>query len=55
MQSPDISPEEQREMINKDEMLRAEDIAVGVHFVLTQPRRAVIQQLTIAPRVQPNE
>ena len=55
MQSPDISPEKQREMINKDEMLRAEDIAVGVHFVLTQPRRAVIQQLTIAPRVQPKE
>jgi NAD(P)-dependent dehydrogenase (short-subunit alcohol dehydrogenase family) len=55
MQSPDIPPDKQREMINKDEMLRAEDIAVGVHFVLTQPRRAVVQQLTIAPRVQPNE
>ncbi|WP_116091971.1 SDR family oxidoreductase [Sphingomonas crusticola] len=55
MQSPDIPPEKQREMINKDEMLRAEDIAVGVHYVLTQPRRAVVQQLTIAPRVQPQE
>jgi NAD(P)-dependent dehydrogenase (short-subunit alcohol dehydrogenase family) len=55
MQSPDIPPAKQRDMINKDEMLRAEDIAVGVHFVLTQPSRAVIQQLTIAPRVQPNE
>ena len=50
MQSPDISPEEQRERIGKDEMLRAEDIAVGVHYLLTQPRRAVVQQLTITPR-----
>ena len=50
MQEPDISPEEQRERIGKDEMLRAEDIAVGVHYLLTQPRRAVVQQLTITPR-----
>jgi NADP-dependent 3-hydroxy acid dehydrogenase YdfG len=50
MQEPDISPEEQRERIAKDEMLRAEDIAVGVHYLLTQPRRAVVQQLTITPR-----
>jgi NADP-dependent 3-hydroxy acid dehydrogenase YdfG len=55
MQSPDTPPEKQREMIQEESMLRAEDIAVGVHFVLTQPRRAVVQQLTIAPRVQPNE
>ena len=54
-QYPDFPPEKQREAINKDEMLRAEDIAVGVHYVLTQPRRAVIQQLTIAPRQQPTE
>ncbi|MDO6414280.1 SDR family oxidoreductase [Sphingomonas sp. BIUV-7] len=55
MQLPDIPVEKQREMINEDSMLRAEDIAVGVHFVLTQPRRAVVQQLTIAPRMQPGE
>ncbi|RZI76724.1 MAG: SDR family oxidoreductase [Pseudomonas sp.] len=54
-QYPDIPAEKQREMINKDEMLRAEDIAVGVHYLLTQPRRAVVQQLTIAPRQQPQE
>jgi NAD(P)-dependent dehydrogenase (short-subunit alcohol dehydrogenase family) len=52
---PDISAEAQREMINKEEMLRAEDIAVGVQYLLTQPRRAVVQQLTIAPRQQPQE
>lgn len=50
MQEPDIPPDEQRAAIHKDEMLRAEDIAVGVHYLLTQPRRAVVQQLTITPR-----
>ena len=50
-----FSAEEQAEMIRKEEMLRAEDIAVGVHFVLTQPNRAIVQQLTIAPREQPKE
>jgi 3-oxoacyl-[acyl-carrier protein] reductase len=55
MQSPDISPEEQRKMIGEETMLRAEDIAVGVHYLLTQPRRAVVQQLTIVPRAQSGE
>jgi NADP-dependent 3-hydroxy acid dehydrogenase YdfG len=55
MQLPEIPVEKQREMIHEESMLRAEDIAVGVHFVLTQPRRAVVQQLTIAPRMQPGE
>lgn len=36
-------------------MLRAQDIAVGVHYLLTQPRRAVVQQLTIAPRKKAEE
>lgn len=55
MQLPDIPVEQQREMIERHTMLRAEDIAVGVHFLLTQPRRAVIQRLTISPRVQEEE
>ncbi|MFC4295734.1 SDR family oxidoreductase [Novosphingobium tardum] len=50
-QYPDIPADKQREMINADKMLRAEDIAVGVHYLLSQPRRTVIQQLTIVPRV----
>ena len=50
-QYPDIPADKQREMINDEKMLRAEDIAVGVHFMLTQPRRAVVQQLTIVQRV----
>lgn len=55
MQYPDISAEEQRRMIREETMLRAEDIAVGVHYLLTQPRRAVVQQLTIVPRRQEAE
>ncbi|WP_454884949.1 SDR family oxidoreductase [Sphingomonas oryzagri] len=50
-----FTADEQAEAINRDEMLRAEDIAVGVHYVLTQPLRAVVQQVTIAPRQQPTE
>jgi len=48
---PDIPADKQAEMINAEQMLRAEDIAVGVHYMLTQPRRAVVQQLTISQRV----
>jgi NAD(P)-dependent dehydrogenase (short-subunit alcohol dehydrogenase family) len=51
-QLPDIPVEEQRKMIGEDKMLRAEDIAVAVRFMLTQPSRTVIQQLTVVPRVQ---
>lgn len=54
-QYPDIPADQQREMIRAETMLRAEDIAVGVQYLLTQPRRAVVQQLTIAPREQDKE
>jgi NADP-dependent 3-hydroxy acid dehydrogenase YdfG len=52
MQEPDVPPEKQREMIREETSLRAEDIAVGVHYLLTQPRRTVVQQLTIVPRAK---
>lgn len=55
MQIPDIPTGEQRERIEAEEMLRAEDIAAGVHFLLTQPRRSVVQQLTITPRMEAGE
>ena len=54
-QYKDFTAEEQAEAIRREEMLRAEDIAVAVHYVLTQPNRAIVQQLTIAPRAQPKE
>jgi len=50
-----FTAEEQAEAIQREEMLRAEDIAVAAHYMLTQPRRAIVQQLTIAPRQQPKE
>lgn len=55
MQSPDLSPGEQRRMIREETMLRAEDIAVGVRYLLTQPSRTVVQQLVIVPRAQEGE
>ena len=50
-QYPDIPADKQREMINAEKMLRAEDIAVAVHFMLTQPRRAVVNQLSVTQRI----
>ena len=51
-QYPDIPADKQREMIEAEKMLRAEDIGVAVHFMLTQPRRAVVQQLAVTQRVR---
>ena len=51
----ETSDEEQKEKVAAEETLRAEDIAVGVHYILTQPRRAVVQQLTIVPRAEGGE
>ncbi|MES2753910.1 MAG: SDR family oxidoreductase [Pseudomonadota bacterium] len=52
---PDIPAKEQTQRIAAEEMLRAEDIAVGVHYVLSQPRRTVIQRLDITPRAMVEE
>lgn len=46
---PDIDAEQQKQLVKAEKMLRSEDIAVAVHYALTQPRRAVVQQITIAP------
>ncbi len=55
MQYPDVPDEKQREMVAAEQMLRAEDIAAGVEFLLTQPTRSVIQQLVIVPRALEGE
>lgn len=47
---PDKGPEEQKQQVRDETMLRSEDIAVAVHFMLTQPRRALVQKLTMVPR-----
>ena len=51
-QDPGKYPEEKkRTMIAGARMLRAEDIAAAVHFVLTQPPRTVVQQMAVVPRI----
>jgi NAD(P)-dependent dehydrogenase (short-subunit alcohol dehydrogenase family) len=51
MQYPDYPPEKQREAENKHEMLRAEDIAVAAHYMLTQPRRSLVSMIHVEPRI----
>ena len=51
MQLPDIPVEKQREMIHAAKMLRAEDIAVAVHYMVTQPRRTVVSLMRVEPRL----
>lgn len=46
------NPSEQKDLIHKQEMLRAEDIAVAVHYVLTQPARCDVVSLQIRPHLQ---
>lgn len=50
-----FTAEGQAEENRNETMLRAEDIAVAVHFVLTQARRANVQQVVIAPRARGEE
>jgi len=51
-QYPDFPPEKQRELIHQHKMLRAEDIAVAAHFMLTQPRRAAVSLIRIETRLE---
>ena len=51
-QYPDFPPEKQVELINQDRMLRAEDIAVAAHFMLSQPRRAAVSLIRIETRLE---
>jgi NADP-dependent 3-hydroxy acid dehydrogenase YdfG len=46
------SPEEQRELIEKMEMMRAEDIAACVYYTITQPKRVDVVMLQIRPHLQ---
>ncbi len=48
----DATPAEQRSQIRKQEILRAEDIAVAVHYVLTQPPRTVVGRLDVTPLIE---
>lgn len=46
------SPEEQRQLQEKNEMLRSEDIAACVLYALTQPKRCDVVVVQIRPRMQ---
>lgn len=49
-QYPEFGPKEQVKAINEETMLRAEDIAVAVHFMLSQPRRTAVSLMRVETR-----
>ncbi|WP_380871716.1 3-hydroxyacyl-CoA dehydrogenase [Sphingomonas sp. DBB INV C78] len=51
-QYPEFGPEEQVKLINEETMLRAEDIAVAAHFMLTQPRRTAVSLMRVETRLK---
>lgn len=51
-QYPDFPPEKQRELIHEHKMLRAEDIAVAAHYMLTQPRRSAVSLVRVETRLK---
>lgn len=51
-QYPDFPPEKQRQLIHEDRMLRAEDIAVAVHYMLRQPRRCAVSHIRVETRLE---
>ena len=46
------SPDQERQAQEKGEMLKAEDVAASVYFVLTQPQRCDIVSVQIRPHMQ---
>ncbi len=51
-QYPDFPPKKQVQLIEKHQMLRAEDIAVAAHFMLTQPRRTAVSLIRVETRLE---
>jgi NADP-dependent 3-hydroxy acid dehydrogenase YdfG len=51
----EATPAQQRRQIRKGEMLRAEDIAVATHFVITQPARCDVTFMQVRPHVEKDE
>jgi 3-oxoacyl-[acyl-carrier protein] reductase len=49
---PDFPPQEQRKLIARHQMLRAEDIAVAAHYMLTQPRRTAVSLIRVETRLE---
>lgn len=51
-QYPEFPPDKQKELIHEHRMLRAEDIAVAAHFMLTQPRRTAVSLMRVETRLE---
>lgn len=51
-QYPDFPPEKQRDLIHEHRMLRAGDLAVATHFMLTQPRRTAVSLMRVETRLE---
>lgn len=51
-QYPEFPPEKQREQIHAEKMLRAEDIAVAAHFMITQPSRTAVSLMRVETRLE---
>lgn len=51
-QYPKFGPRKQAQLIRQDKMLRAEDIAVAAHVMLTQPRRAAVSLMRVETRLK---
>ena len=49
---PEFPPEKQREFINADKMLRAEDMAAAAYFMLAQPRRTAVSLMRVETRLE---
>lgn len=47
-----VPPEKQPEMIERKEMLKAEDIAEGIWYALTQPPRCNVASICIRPLIE---
>jgi 3-oxoacyl-[acyl-carrier protein] reductase len=51
-QYPEFGPRKQAQLIRQHRMLRAEDIAVAAHSMLTQPRRAAVSLMRVETRLK---
>lgn len=47
-----LEPEKREEKQEKQEILKAQDIAVGIHYVLTQPKRLDVVVVQLRPHMQ---
>jgi NADP-dependent 3-hydroxy acid dehydrogenase YdfG len=47
-----MSDAQKQEKEHKQEMMKAEDVAVGIHYCLTQPKRTDVVVVQLRPHMQ---